>query len=358
MLISTSAQLRKFLESFFIKNWQKKGFVYYLLLPLSHIYEFIIKRRKISNQPHRSKIPVVVIGNVYVGGTGKTPITKSIATYLISKGLKTGLISRGYGIKIPKNQPRYASPDSNNLELSSFIGDEPSELSKIAPIAVGPDRNADIDLLTEKNPDLDVILSDDGLQNTQLYRDIEIVVFDDRLVGNAKVLPAGPLREPLSKLQSVEYIICNSSGNFDIPIHSNAKIISSNMRIIKLENLKDKVSLNLKDLSNLDGKIIAMAGIGNPNKFFNTLNEFGIKAKQNIHLPDHFVYDLNYLRKLEIANYFVTSKDATKIERLIKLEPLKSNFFCVHVEPVFEPAGFLEELTKKIKEIKENYEIR
>lgn len=347
------ANFRHKVESFLLKNWQDKRFFYYVPLPFSYVYKFIAKSKKITQTPHQSKIPVIVVGNIFIGGTGKSPITKSIATYLKNKGLKVGIISRGYGIDIDPKKPRYASPESEIQNLNLFIGDEPSELASVAPIAVGPDRNADIDKLLKENSVIDIIISDDGLQNTSLFRDLEIIVFDDRGVGNGQVLPSGPLREPIERIKKADFVVINSDKPIQIPYALPSQIVNSKMLILGIENLRYGDTFNPDIADSLENPKIAMAGIGNPQKFFNTLKNAGIKIDKFIPLNDHFSYDINYLDDLEKAVYFVTSKDASKIRPLIKDKNLKAMIYCVHVEPEFEPADFLERLYSKVIELKD-----
>ncbi|MGP1615083.1 MAG: tetraacyldisaccharide 4'-kinase, partial [Pollutimonas bauzanensis] len=191
--------------------WQRKGLASALLLPLSWpvLAAIAYKHGRYLRQPglaHHSRLPVVVVGNIYLGGTGKTPVVIALVQALRERGWHPGVISRGYGVKMGEQ----ARSGRGKLAAGEF-GDEPALIAQAtqAPIAVHPNRALALKKLQKSYPDVDVVIADDGLQHLALGRDLEIVVQDARGIGNGRVLPAGPLREPASRLQSVDYVITN-----------------------------------------------------------------------------------------------------------------------------------------------------
>ena len=191
--------------------WSKKGGFSLAMWPLSKLYGAIVEHRKAGflrhpDRIHHDTLPVVVVGNIYVGGTGKTPVVIALVEALQARGWQPGVISRGYGAR-PSDKPRAGR---GTLDPALF-GDEPALVAAHtgAPVCVHPDRQAAIRRLRRQYPQVDVVISDDGLQHLALGRDLEIVVQDGRGVGNGRLLPAGPLREPATRLETVDFIINN-----------------------------------------------------------------------------------------------------------------------------------------------------
>lgn len=294
------------------KSWYQAKWWNVWLLPLSLLFFAISHTRRlwlthVNKAVKNNAIPVVVIGNINIGGTGKTPLTCELVNQLNNAGIKVGIISRGYG----SNAPYYPYALEKN-ELASIVGDEPKLLRDRldCPVVIGPDRNAAIQLLSAQNVDL--ILSDDGLQHYKMARDYEIVVLDaKRQLGNGWLLPAGPLREGEWRLKTVDTVILNgvtdSYSNHRHGHNQNQMIIVPTAWV----NAKTGERKSLEYFA--DQKLHAIVGIGNPLRFFSTLDSLSVEYKQHI-FADHHAFkeaDLNVVD--EYAQQIVmTEKDWVK----------------------------------------------
>ncbi len=188
------------LADFVTDQWQRRSWFAWLMWPLSLLFGLIARIRRYGYQQGwfkstRLPMPVIVVGNVTVGGTGKTPAVIALAHALAEAGLRPGVVSRGYGVKL--NHPRRVKPTSKAAD----VGDEPLLIARAAdvPVWVFPDRALCAQAMLVSHPGVNVLLLDDGLQHYKLQRDFEIVMFDTRMGGNGMMLPAGPLREPLTR---------------------------------------------------------------------------------------------------------------------------------------------------------------
>src|SRR3990167_2710047 len=289
------------------KIWYKKNILSYLLLPFSFMYLLIISVRKYFYQLHilkkiKMSIPVIIIGNFTVGGTGKTPFLISLANALKQLHFKPGIITRGYRGKSAE-WPIIVDQNTD----PTLAGDEAVLIAKktLLPVVAGPNRIQDVKKILEKFS-CDVIISDDGLQHTRLMRDVEIAMIDDqRGFGNGFLLPAGPLREPSTRLDSVDFVVVNN-GNCDDPWHTEFVIDE----FVNLKNPHQK--LNLTEIASQ--KIYAIAGIGNPDNFFNALRRCYLNIVP-VAFPDHhdFQYaDINFEKD---AIILMTEKDAIKCKK-------------------------------------------
>lgn len=287
-----------------LKIWQKKKFLTYLLWPLSLVYGcFMVLRRKLY-QLHLLKInsfsvPVVVVGNITVGGTGKTPIVIALARFLKEKGWRPGIISRGYGGNT-QHFPCLVHQNSNARE----VGDEPLLIARhtTCPTIIDPNRSRGVKNLLKRS-NCNIVISDDGLQHLSLGRNIEIVVVDgERRFGNNFCLPAGPLREPASRLNSVDFVI--SKGIAQTNEFKLSLIPDYFYQLIQTKNKQAKEFF-------LDKKIHAVAGIGNPDQFFNTLRKLGLKIIEHP-FPDHYLFKLRDFNYGDDAIVIMTEKDAVK----------------------------------------------
>lgn len=286
------------------RSWYQPQPIRWLLAPLSWLYRAIIALRYYMYQRGLFKssslsVPVIIVGNITVGGTGKTPTVIWLAKQLKQAGYKPGIISRGYGGKAAK-QPIIVSEAS----IASDVGDEPVIIHRQAacPMVVGSKRVAAGQMLLT-NYDCDVIISDDGLQHYALNRDIEIVVIDgQRGFGNQYCLPAGPLREPLSRLEQVHFIIHNGSPT----------AVQYNMTLTQQQavNLSDpKISKPLAEFEQTE--VHAVAGIGNPQRFFDQL----ITQKMIVTphpFADHHPFEPSDLDFGDQKQILMTEKDAVK----------------------------------------------
>jgi tetraacyldisaccharide 4'-kinase len=266
---------------------------------------------------------VIVIGNLIVGGAGKTPLVMAIGMALTKRNLRVGYIASGYG-SAAHNSPQIINQNST----ANQVGDEPVLISKKtgAPVAVGKDRASALALLSKAH-ELDVVLSDDGLQHEALRRDIEIVVFDERFAGNEKLLPAGPLREPLARLASVDLVFAPEEFRFRINqyLDSNQIDVSTSQwqldgfcTLQQYANQEFQVLINQHQFATrVSGKKLhAIAGIANPDKLLNTLRECGLQA--TLHAPgDHGLMDKAVLEQLLRDTVVMTEKDAVKYIELL-----------------------------------------
>ena len=298
-----------------------------LLTPLSLVYRIITRLRRFAYRSGifrstRVSLPVIIIGNITVGGTGKTPLVVWLAEYLRGKGYQPGIISRGYGGQAG-SWPQQVRPDSDPC----VVGDEAVLLASRTrcPMAVAPDRVAAANALIEHS-DCDVILSDDGLQHYALQRDIEIAVIDGvRRFGTGFLIPAGPLREPASRLREVDLVVINGLGSGQ----------EHQMRMLQgdAHNLLD--SGKVCALSAFRSQTVhAVAAIGNPERFFQSLQQAGLRLESH-RFPDHYQYRPDDICFGDDRPVIMTEKDAVKCRHFatanvwyVPVEARMSDDFC------------------------------
>lgn len=303
------------------RQWQHGGWLSNLLLPLSRLTAWEVARKRQgyldgTRSAYRAPVPVVVIGNVYVGGTGKTPMVIATVQALRARGYTPGVVSRGYGVKIGP----HARVGLGDLEASRF-GDEPALIARAtaAPVAVHPKRALAAQALLRAHPKVDVIVSDDGLQHLALARDVEIVVQDERGVGNGRLLPAGPLREPAERLREVDVVVTNIGTPGQEPPGASAGGRPRQVRMwLEPDGTRQVSGHGRRPLADFAGqpRIAAAAGIGNPERFFTTLRSAGIQLETALALPDHHDYAESPFQALKADVILVTSKDAIKCSAL------------------------------------------
>lgn len=277
------------------KIWYGSSKLAWVLWPFSLLYRFVIFCRKKCYQCHifRSEalpVPVIIVGNHTVGGTGKTPMVIALTKLLQSNGHRVGIISRGYGVKI--KTPREVSTTPS----PTHVGDEACVMRQHldTPIFVGPNRLSTAKSLLHRYPQTTLILSDDGLQHYALKRDINIILIDgSRGFGNNFCLPAGPLREPVPRAPYVPFSFY--TAHFTPQQIAN---VADPSKTITAEALKTKTC-------------IALAGIANPDKFFKTLTEWGLSFKRRVY-KDHYVYQSKDIECAENQYLIMTEKDAVK----------------------------------------------
>lgn len=275
-------------------------------MPLAALFRGAVALRRLAyrkawKKSVRLPVPVIVVGNLTVGGTGKTPLTILLAEFLLQSGFKPGVVSRGYGgRKLDKPQA------VNALSDPSEVGDEPVLIARrtACPVYVFTRRaEAGRTLLAET--DCDIIIADDGLQHYALARDVEIAVVDgERRFGNGECLPAGPLREPMGRLTGVDLIVCRGGLALD-----NEYPLS--ISLTEAVNLADD-SLR-RPLSAFIGvkSLYAIAGIGHPGRFFADLKEEGLSFTERA-FPDHHRFTPDDLNFGETSTVLMTEKDAVK----------------------------------------------
>lgn len=331
-----------------MKIWQTRSLLTWLLAPFSLLFWLISQIRLWLYRAnwlksYRAPLPVLVVGNISVGGNGKTPAVIWLVEQLQQHGIRTGVISRGYG---GKNRvfPQLVTADSD----PALMGDEPVLIAQRtrAPVAISPNRRESIELLLSQF-ELDLIITDDGLQHYALHRDWEWVIVDgERLFGNGFVLPAGGLRELPSRLKRVNAVIYNGRN-------PSAHGFTMSLNAVNAVNLLRGEQKPLTAFANSNWK--AMAGIGNPSRFFTTLRQYLPLAQAELDdisrssrlyaFADHQAYTAEMLKPLANADQplLMTEKDAVKCRTFA--EP---NWWFVPVEADFPIAGQREQLLAPI----------
>lgn len=287
------------------------------LLPLSWLFRLIVWVRLILYRcgvlrSYRLSVPVIVVGNLTVGGSGKTPLVIWLVQRLSELGWRPGIVSRGYGGAAETVQAVAADSDA------SVVGDEPLLLARRvnAPVFVGRDRVAAGQALLASHPECNVIISDDGLQHYRLQRSVEVAVFDGRGAGNAQLLPAGPLREPLQRLSMVSAVVCSASP---LPQAESATsgVPHFEMRLVGQRFCLLTDAQRCCTAEDLRGKrLYAMAGIGDPSRFFAQLETLGLEFEAHP-FPDHHLYSVADLAFAQDGVLLMTEKDAVKCTALI-----------------------------------------
>jgi tetraacyldisaccharide 4'-kinase len=286
------------------RHWQHDTLLSRALTPLSWLYCAVVALRRWCYRvgllrSTRLPVPVVVVGNITVGGTGKTPLVCWLAELLRGAGYRPGIVSRGYGGRA-RTWPRAVEPDSDPAE----VGDEPVLLARRTgcPMVVGPDRVADASMLLREH-DCDLIVADDGLQHLALGRDIEIAVVDGmRRFGNARCLPAGPLREAPGRLTTVDFRVCNGEPKGDE--------LGMRLKGGRLHRVGDD-SMVAEVATFAGGPVHAVAGIGNPARFFADLRALGLEPIEHP-FADHHAYTAADIDFGDGRPVIMTEKDAVK----------------------------------------------
>lgn len=278
-----------------------------LLGPLEGLYRLVAKRRRQrfldgSAPSYRAPVPVVVVGNITVGGTGKTPLILWLVEHCRARGLKVGVVSRGYGAQPPSLPWRVTAE-----QPAGQVGDEPLLIVQrtAVPLMIDPDRPRAVRALLAAEP-LDLILCDDGLQHYRLARDLELVLIDAaRGLGNGRCLPAGPLREPANRLQDVDAVLFNGGAPDDAPAAFGFRLEPS-----ALIEIATGRSLPL-DRFRPGEQIHAVAGIGNPERFFATLEALNWRPIPHP-FADHAAFSPEQLHFAPDLPLVMTEKDAVK----------------------------------------------
>ena len=294
------------LETWITTAWYRGSGWLWLLWPLSSLVAWIARRRRyryLSEPPPAFAVPVVVVGGITVGGTGKTPVLIALVKALTTRGLRVGVVSRGYGGSAG------AGPMLVDARATAaMVGDEPLliALSASCPVVVGSDRVAAVNKLLELEP-LDLVLSDDGLQHYAMHRDFEIAVLDrDRALGNRQLLPMGPLREPAGRLEDVDWLLVRNGDQPDTGFRYHL----SNFR-----HWRTRAVLTGKQAVERwsQGTVAAATALGQPEQFFAGLEALGLEVMGHPY-PDHQPLKKQDLDKIWGDVIVITEKDAVKIE--------------------------------------------
>jgi tetraacyldisaccharide 4'-kinase len=282
-----------------------------LLMPLSLLFAAIVGLRRLAFRwnvlrSYRVACPVIVVGNLSVGGTGKTPFVMWLAELLQARGQRVGIVTRGYGGQ-SRHWPREVTANSSTID----VGDEPVMLAQRtgAIVVAGPDRV----LAAQRAIELGarIVLSDDGLQHYRLRRDAEIAVLDAaRGLGNRWLLPAGPLREPAARLSTVDLVVMTQRrGDVQAPIVAAARTIAARLQLIEAVALRGERRQSLERFR--DRPVHALAAIGNPEAFFATLTDLGLTVAARA-FPDHARLTRQDIEFGDDADVLMTEKDAVK----------------------------------------------
>lgn len=305
---------------FIEKIWYEAHVLRWPLRPLSWVYQSIVfLRRNFLKRFCQSQfaVPVIVVGNLTVGGVGKTPLVMALVKAIQKRGLRVGVVSRGYGASI-KQFPHEVDAAARAAE----VGDEPLLLARncACPVVIAPKRVDAVKYLLEKHQ-CQIIISDDGLQHYAMGRAIEIVVVDgSRFFGNKLCLPAGPLRERPSRLDDVDFIVVNAG-----------QMPGAYAMELKAGPLRSLTTQEPVDLATLARPIAAIAGIGNPERFFKTLRDLSLTFRAYA-FPDHYRFNAEDL-KFKEKTVLMTEKDAVKCQPFAK-----ENCFVLPVEAELSPA--------------------
>lgn len=327
------------IETAITRAWQRKAAWLWLLLPISWLYGLLTLLRRQAYRigmfsSFRAPVPIMVIGNITVGGSGKTPLIITLVNYLQQRDIKVGVISRGYGGD-SSQMPALVTKES----LPSTVGDEPCLIVNVtaAPMAVCPNREQAITTLLSAHPDLQIIIADDGLQHYALQRDIEWIVVDvARGFGNQQLLPTGFLREPMSRLKGATVIHHEKLNATSAPSNKDlAQRLTMQLRPNRLYPLLSDD--DLRSLSEtkiftsaapapIQGYVHAVSGIGYPQRFFATLSALGFEVIEHPY-PDHHNFSLAELLQYTEHPIIMTTKDAVKIRTLLlaKTSSIKSD---------------------------------
>jgi len=300
-------------SDFVSRSWYEGAIWLYFLFPFALLYKFVIVIRLLlfrlgAFQVYRSNLPVVIVGNITIGGTGKSPLVAHLAQSLTDMGYKPGIVSRGYGTSIPNDEVREVVANS----VSHEVGDEPLMLRQqtSCPIFVSPSRKLAVKALENKG--CDIVVADDGMQHYALGRDVEVCVVDgEREWGNGCLLPMGPLREPVARLSSIDFLVIN--GKNSLKQAACGRTFKMTLNGEQLSSINGENTRQLATLKN--EKVHAMAAIGNPERFFKALEAQGLEVVRHV-FSDHHSYsesDLDFGKALPII---MTEKDAVKCRHL------------------------------------------
>ena len=287
-------------------------------------------------------VPVVVVGNITIGGTGKTPLTVWLLEKLVKLGMKPGLICSGYNSNAKSPQKVFIDSEVSD------VGDEALMIKLLfqkrhnidIPVFVGKRKAQVGKALLKSYPDINILISDDGLQHCELKRDFEIVVVDgDRKFGNGLLIPAGPLRDRVSRINQVDALVINGSKK-NWPVENKNKTYAMSFYSNKLENCLH--SNKPYNFSVLEREIVAITGIGNPERFFSQLNAAGLKFKKVI-FNDHHLFTQSDFKNYDHMDIIMTEKDVVKCKNF-----LQENFWYI---PIFVEVEE-ELLTKMIKKLR------
>ena len=296
-----------------VRAWYEDAWWLHLLAPFSWLFGFVARRRRMAaltgrRPPWRAPVPVIVVGNLTVGGTGKTPFVIWLVRQLLERGLKPGVVSRGYGSRGGRNPVSVPATGAD----PNLVGDEPPIVAGRTGVPVVVCRNR-VDAVRHlvAQHDVDIVVSDDGLQHYALARDVEIAVIDgDRGFGNGRLLPSGPLREPPARLAEVDWVIANRK-----PAGLAGRETVMHVRPLYFANLQTGIRMAPDQLAAHHPNVNAVAGVGNPEGFAASLRSLGLNPALHP-LDDHHRFSGEEIRFDNDWPVVCTEKDAVKLRRL------------------------------------------
>lgn len=328
--------------------WYTNSVCCYGLLPLAWIYQVLSAIRKWYwtklKRPEVGEVPVIVVGNIAIGGTGKTPLLIALAKEFKLRGLKVGVISRGYGSRAPQ----YPFSVTAQTPVAQS-GDEALLIARESqcPVVIDPKRKRALAHLLAYTP-CDVVLSDDGLQHYALARTVEIAVIDGkRGMANGLCLPAGPLREKPARLQAVDFVVIN--GELSVPKTIPTPFFTMHLTSSTWRRVIDDKEVELARISALD-KVHAVTGIGNPQRFFQSLVGMNVDIVKHP-FDDHHPFIFSDIKFSDNLPVVMTSKDAIKCQSLLQEAPIslqeKHQYFYVPVDAKI-PVQLVEQLLQAL----------
>jgi tetraacyldisaccharide 4'-kinase len=299
-------------QQILLAAWRTRGPLAWLLWPVSALYGGAVAARRAGYRSGvlgstRLPVPVIVVGNVVAGGGGKTPVVMALVQHLSARGFRPGVVSRGYGRR-DETACVEVQPDSD----PALTGDEPLLIRRRCgvPVTVASGRVAAAQALLAAHPEVDILVCDDGLQHLALQRDIEVCVFDRRGLGNGFLLPAGPLREPWPRPRDAQAPVL-------LALHTaapgGAHGWGATRALHPIAHRADGSTVALDSLR--DQPLHALAGIAEPDAFFDMLRAFGLTLQRTEALPDHYSFDSNKAPFHAGNTVICTEKDATKLWR-------------------------------------------
>lgn len=285
--------------------WQHDGVFARMLSPIAALYAFIGRLRWAAARPWRARVPVICVGAVAVGGAGKTPVAIAIARYLLRQNVRVHFLSRGYGGRQPG--PLRVDPDRHS---AAEVGDEALLLARHAPTWIGGNRRRSAEAAIDSGAQ--VLIMDDGFQNPSLYKDIGLLVFDLGGLGNRRVVPAGPLREPigdaLGRAQAL-VLVDDREG----PV---ADLSGGGLPILRGRMVPDEEASMWRGR-----RVLAFAGIGRPEKFFATIEQIGAELVLSRAFPDHYPYTAEDIMRLAEEASMVEAVPVTTEKDYTRLDP-------------------------------------
>jgi len=360
LILRVNLCLKSFLrrcQRFIERRWYTQAGCLWVLYPLEWLFRFSANCRRKNQQDQQTSFrkPVVIIGNIAVGGTGKTPVIIALIKGLRERGINPGVISRGYG----RCSNKLVFVDT--VSTADQAGDEPLEIYHAtgAPVVVAADRVAAADVLVEQRA-CDVILSDDGLQHYKLARQREIVVVDaSKWFGNTHCLPVGPLREPVTRLQDVNWVLINGGSSSDTRSaetmmnrgidQGDSACYGFKIEAVAFENLISGERQPLSMICHIQQAVV-VAGVGNPERVFSTVDAVAAECGSELQLskcifPDHHRYTSADFAQIGEQVVFMTAKDA------VKCRPYAgSNWWILKVEARL-PESFLNAIGQELKDL-------